>query len=567
MKNVIMERNIFMVVFDEGKQKKNLKEIYDKEQENLAQILSKKYGATYIDLSNVSLDYDALYLVDEEESRKAMIALFKKKGNTLHVAARSPGNDQTKYAIAELERKGYAIALYMVSANSLERAWSGYEIQNYAAEKSGVIDISDVTIQKIESDIENLKKLQEYIDSITKSSERTKTSHLLEVIFGGALAIKASDVHIEPEEGTTRLRLRIDGILQDLCFFDEKSYKLLVSRIKLISGLKLNVRDKAQDGRFGFNVSDREIGVRTSIIPGAYGESVVMRLLDPNNIKTGFKELGINKRLLGTIETEIHKPNGLILNTGPTGSGKTTSLYAFLNRVYTPEMKIITIENPIEYHLEGIVQTQVDHKRGYTFLEGLRSALRQDPDIIMVGEIRDFETAQTAINSALTGHLVLSTLHTNNAAGTIPRLIDIGVNNKIISSALTLALAQRLVRKLCEVCREEETQTDVERETINNVLLGIKIDPPENHGKIWRSKGCDACNNTGFKGRVPVIEGIHMDKKIEDIIQTNPSEREIAAAAQDQGALTMSQDGIIKILEGTTTLKEVQRVVDVVDMS
>jgi type II secretory ATPase GspE/PulE/Tfp pilus assembly ATPase PilB-like protein len=225
-------------------------------------------------------------------------------------------------------------------------------------------------------------------------------------------------------------------------------------------------------------------------------------------------------------------------------------------------MKVITIENPIEYHLEGIVQTQVDSKRGYTFLEGLRSALRQDPDIIMVGEIRDLETARTAINSALTGHLVLSTLHTNNAAGTIPRLIDLGVNPKIISSALTLSLAQRLVRRLCDDCKEKEQQNDHEKEVIDGVIDTIQKDPPENHGKIWRAEGCKKCNNTGYKGRAPIIEGIQMDKDIEDVIQKNPSEREIIGASESQGILTMSQDGILKILDGTSTLSEVQRVVN-----
>ncbi|HET8574546.1 MAG TPA: GspE/PulE family protein, partial [Candidatus Paceibacterota bacterium] len=315
-----------------------------------------------------------------------------------------------------------------------------------------------------------------------------------------------------------------------------------------------------------FAIEDREIGVRTSVIPGAYGESVVMRLLDPKMISIPLEELGINKRLFEVINREIEKPNGLILNTGPTGSGKTTSLYAFLNKIYTPEMKIITIENPIEYHLEGIVQTQVDTKRGYTFLEGLRSALRQDPDVIMIGEIRDLETARTAINSALTGHLVISTLHTNNAAGTIPRLVDLGVNPKIISSALTLALAQRLVRKLCEACKVEDVQTDPEREVIDRILAGIATDRPKNHGKIWRSKGCQVCNNTGYTGRVPVIEGILMDKKIEDALQHNPSEREIMLAAKDQNLLTMSQDGVLKILEAVTSMNEVQRVVDLFHM-
>jgi type IV pilus assembly protein PilB len=551
-----------MVVFNEEKQTKTVNELHEKEEEELARILSQKYGISYIDLSKVSISPDVLQAVPEEKARGALLAPFRKKGETLHVAVHSPNKEETRYAVSELERQDFRVILYMASTASLERAWKLYKNKNFVAEKSGIIEVSNDEIEKITKKINNLDSLKEYIENIVEEGGRESTSRILEVVFGGALATHSSDVHIEPEEGSVRLRLRLDGILQDIYFFDESVYRLLLSRIKLVSGLKLNVRDQAQDGRFTFTIQGRQIGVRTSVIPGSYGESIVMRLLDPKMISVPLAELGINERLFKIINREIEKPNGLILNTGPTGSGKTTSLYACLNKIYSPQMKIITIENPIEYHLEGIVQTQVDNKRGYTFLEGLRSALRQDPDVIMIGEIRDLETARTAINSALTGHLVLSTLHTNNAAGTIPRLIDLGVNSKIISSALTLSLAQRLVRKLCNSCKEEDRQNENEASIIERILSGIVVDPPKNNGKIWRSKGCKACNNTGYKGRAPVMEGINMDKKIENVIQNNPSEREIIAAAKEQGILTMSQDGVLKVLDGITTLTEVQRVVD-----
>lgn len=552
-----------MVQFDEKKQQQTLKKLKEREQEQLAETLSGKYGISYIDLSSTSLDQEALALVPLETAQEALIAPFRKKKNGVDVAVQSPDKQETRAAVAELERQGYTVVLYMASHKSLELAWDHYPDEHEGATKSGVIDIADEEITKIENDIDHVSDLKQHLQEMLDESAGTgSASRILEALFGGSLAVKSSDVHLEPEEKGIRLRLRIDGILQDLVFIDEQTYRLLLSRIKLVSGTKLNVRDEAQDGRFSFGVSDRQIEVRTSVVPGSYGESVVMRLLDPNNIAVGFEDLGINERLFGVIKKEINQPNGLILNTGPTGSGKTTSLYAFLNHVYTPEMKIITVENPVEYHLEGIVQTQVEADKGYTFLEGLRSALRQDPDVIMIGEIRDLETARTAINSALTGHLVLSTLHTNNAAGTIPRLIDLGVNPKIISSALSLSMAQRLARRLCETCKTPDQQNEDEAEIINRIIREIDQNPPENHGKIWRAGGCAECNNTGYKGRAPIAEGIQMDKNIENIIQQNPSEREITEAAQSQGVLTMAQDGILKILDGTTTISELQRVVN-----
>jgi hypothetical protein len=275
------------------------------------------------------------------------------------------------------------------------------------------------------------------------------------LIIAGALHFKVSDIHIEPEEEKVRFRYRIDGALQDICFVDFETFKFINSRLKLLSGMKLSTTKDAQDGRFEIHDDKIEIEVRVSLIPGNYGESYVMRLLDPRNIMANIESLGMSPELFEIVERSVEKPNGIVLTTGPTGSGKTTTLYAFINKLYTPEIKILTIEDPVEYHLEGIIQTQVEEEKGYTFLSGLRAAMRQDPDVIMIGEIRDEDTAKVAVNAALTGHLVFSTLHTNNAAGTIPRLLDLGVNPGVLASALSLSLAQRLVRKLCENCKEE----------------------------------------------------------------------------------------------------------------
>nr|MBA3550869.1 type II/IV secretion system protein [Patescibacteria group bacterium] len=341
-------------------------------------------------------------------------------------------------------------------------------------------------------------------------------------------------------------------------------FRLLLSRIKLLSGMKLNLKG-AQDGRFSINLEDSEIEIRSSILPSAYSESIVFRILNPKSIAVPLEQLGIPPKLLEILLREVSKPEGMILTTGPTGSGKTTTLYALLKKVFTPEIKVITIENPIEYHLPGIVQTQIDADKGYTFLEGLRSALRQDPDMIMVGEIRDQETAEIAVNSALTGHLVFSTLHTNNAAGTFPRLIDLGVNPKIITSALSVSMAQRLVRKLCLECTTETKIEGHNKEIIDRILGTIKntseyIDAiPQ---VIGEPKGCDKCNFTGYRGRVGLYEAVLRTEAIEKAVKESPSEREIWKAAEGQGILNMQQDGIIKVLKKITSISELERVID-----
>ncbi|MBI5817116.1 MAG: type II/IV secretion system protein, partial [Candidatus Yonathbacteria bacterium] len=360
-------------------------------------------------------------------------------------------------------------------------------------------------------------------------------------------------------------RYRLDGILQDIASIDHKIYKLLISRLKLLSGLKLNISGDTQDGRFSIKLKGIDIEIRTSILPGSYGEGVVLRILNPESISVSLESLGIEDDLLKIIYREINKPNGMILTTGPTGSGKTTSLYAFLRKVYTPEIKIITIEDPVEYHLQGITQTQVDPGSNYTFLSGLRAALRQDPDVIMIGEIRDGETAKIAINSALTGHLVLSTLHTNNAAGVIPRLIDLGVNPKVLSAALTLSIAQRLIRKLCQYCKKEDAPNEREQKILTKILASVKEKKKGKEyplTKVWRAVGCDKCNHTGYKGRLGVYEAILLDENVEKVLTQNPNERDIIAAAKGQGILDMREDGAVKISTGITSMEEVERVVD-----
>ncbi len=550
-----------MATFNEENQQERVDELRAQEEEELARILSGKYGVKYIDLSQASIDTDALRLIKEEDARDIEVAAFSKVGKKLSLAVRAPSKKEVLEAVKGLEKMGYEVTVFMVSHASLERAWSRYEDLSYSTEtRAGVLDISGEQISSLIKTLTSLEAVGKNIEEVLGMKKAYRISRILETVLAGALGLKTSDVHIEPEEGKVRLRYRLDGVLTDVIDFDTDTYQLLLSRIKLLSGLKLNVKNAAQDGRFSIEIHNNDIEIRTSILPGAYGESIVLRVLDPSAISVPMEALGIPENLQTILEREINRPNGMILNTGPTGSGKTTTLYAFLRKVNEPGIKIITIENPIEYHLEGIVQTQTEGEK-YTFASGLRSALRQDPDIIMVGEIRDSEVASTAINAALTGHLVFSTLHTNTAAGTFPRLIDLGVNAKIIGSAVNVVMAQRLVRKLRDAHKKEVTLEGEDKQKVDEILASIEDKSliPEKTDTIFEPI---EDSPEAYSGRIGIFEAIIVDEEIERLIKENPSEREIATNAKRQGILTMAQDGVLKALQGVTSLSELKRVIE-----
>jgi type IV pilus assembly protein PilB len=563
------------VQFDDEKQKKNLEDLRKQEEEDLVQMLAEaRYGVQPINLQSMVIDNNALRSISEKEAISLEIAPFKLVGRNLHIAVRSPQPEKLESLTTYFTSHEFTPHFYMASLASLEKAWERYKEISYASEsKMGTVTISGDALKKIMVGINNIEDIKKAISEIEKDKTHT-TSHILELVLAGAIAIDASDIHFEPEENTIRLRFRLDGVLHEVMELPPFVHKFINSRIKLISGLKITNSSIAQDGRFSIFLDENEINLRVSIMPGAYGESIVLRILNPKSIRVKLEDMGIEPNLYQIFMDEIKKPNGLILLTGPTGSGKTTTLYSFLQKIYSEEVKIITIEDPIEYHLPGISQTQTDSEKGYTFLEGLRSALRQDPDVIMVGEIRDSETAKTAVESALTGHLVFSTLHTNNAAGVIPRLIDLDVNPKILVSALSLSIAQRLVRKLCNDCKKEKEITEGEKNVIKKIYetalsngkdfinYGIDINAPMTS---YTATGCDKCNNTGYKGRMGIFEAIQNDAKIEEIIIKNPSEREIKEVAGKQGSLSMREDGVIKVLKGITSLEEVQSVVDLLE--
>ena len=550
----------------EKKQEERLGELRRREEEQLAEVLSQKYGVEYADLTSKSIDTDALRLVAEAKARETETAAFRRVNKIIFLAMRAPERPDSLQVAADIERLGYQVRRVMVSRASLEHAWDRYHDISYATEtEAGVLTLSNDTITEMMQRLKKIADVQAEIASHTGSKDTHRISRVLEILMAGALSLGASDVHLEPEDSGVRMRYRLDGVLIEAAMFDAATYALISSRIKLLSGLKLNVKSAAQDGRFSIVVNEKEIEIRTSILPGAYAETIVMRVLDPKKIGLGLEALGFDIYLMELLKKEIAKPNGMILNTGPTGSGKTTTLYAFLKEVHDPGIKIITIEDPIEYHLPGIVQTQVS--KDYTFALGLRSTLRQDPDVIMVGEIRDSEVASTAVHAALTGHLVFSTLHTNDAAGTFPRLVDMGVSADILGASLTVAMAQRLVRRLCPACRVSVPISGAARTTMDALLKNIPHadELPENHDTMWEAKGCEACGGIGYKGRITVIEAILMDKTIEDTIRTTSSEHQIWAAAKHQGIRRMAQDGAVKVLKGVTSLDELSRVVNLED--
>ena len=560
-----------MARLNQTQQAKKIKEIHNKEEEFFVERVSKKFNLPYINLVGVNIETDALIIIPESKARKALIAPFKIKGKDLYIGVKSPNLPQTKEILAVL-RKEYNLGIHMVSKRSLEKAWARYaDVSHSKAIQGGMLDISSKELEYLAQNIKTNDDIKNRLLEIVLNKKIQKTTQLMEVIFAGAIATGSSDVHIEAQEEEVRLRFRQDGVLHDLVSFDHESYRKLLSRIKLLSKMKLTQTQNAQDGRFTIDFNGKEIEVRVSVIPSAYGESFVMRILNPDGISVGLESLGIERRLYEILLKEIKKPNGMILTTGPTGSGKTTTLYSFMNKVYSPEIKILTIEDPIEYHLSGINQTQVNRSKDYDFLSGLRAALRQDPDIVMIGEIRDRETAKVAVNASLTGHLVLSTLHTNSAAGVIPRLIDLGISPQILAASLSVSLAQRLVRKVCEHCKYTEVPNKEEEILIRDILIKAVSNnkPIHEYGidknqniLLTRGRGCEQCNNTGYKGRIGLFEVIITDDLVEELLNKKPSEQEVRRVAEKQGLLNIREDGVVKILNGVTSLEEVRKVID-----
>lgn len=522
-----------------------------------------KEGLSYLNLTATPVQLESLKLVKEEEARRLKVAPFQFKQKEVALAVLDPKAKGVPELIKKLESEGMRVKLFYVSAASLQHIWSFYKFLPPPAEEiTGKVSIKPQRLQELLKKLTDLEKIKKEI--LNFDFKTFPTGQILEVVLAGAMNNRASDIHFETEEKGVRLRLRIDGLLHDvLTNLSHDIYKFLISRIKLLSNLKLNITDTPQDGRFTIVLDSKEIELRISIIPSEYGETIVMRILDPAAIRITLPQLGLRPDDLVIIQEQLKSPNGMILNTGPTGSGKTTTLYAFLLSKLTPEIKIITIEDPIEYHLGGIEQTQVDPDAGYDFASGLRSIMRQDPDVILVGEVRDKETSGIALQAALTGHLVFSTVHANSASGAIPRFLDLGVKPASIGPAMNLIIAQRLVRKLCENCRvAEKTPSELEAK-IKKFLSGLpkRVDKkPYEKIQLFKAKGCPDCSGLGYKGRIAVFELLEVADAVEALITPAVSESVILKQALKQGMVAMQQDGILKVISGTTTFDEVEGV-------
>ncbi len=534
-----------------------LDKLKSKSEEEHAARFAEELGLPYLDLHIIPLNVDDLYKLKEEVSRKARAAIIHSSGKRVKIATSNPSTENFLEFIYNMEENlGWKVSVVIVSPSSLEHALSQYEnvflLETLDAIK---INLSGSDLEKFEQGLGRLLKLNNSINTLP-------TTEILDIIFAGAVSLGASDIHFEPEREEVRLRYRTDGVLRDVIHISFRIYKLIVSRIKLMGKMRINVRDKAQDGHFSFTVNEVDMDVRVSIIPGKK-EGIVMRLLDSRGINVSIYDLGLEGKAFDDVSKSIQKNTGMILTTGPTGSGKTTTLYTIINHIKSEEVKIITIEDPIEYQLDGIVQTEISKNKNFTFAKGLRAIVRQDPDIILVGEIRDDETADIAVNAALTGHLVFSTLHTNNAIATIARLTELGIRPTLISPATNIFMAQRLVRKLCS-CKEsyvpaQETKDSIMR-MIGLISPKAKMNIPTEIELLYRPKGCDLCHGTGYKGRIGIFEVFSISPEIEELILNMAGETEMMKTAFEEGFVTMTQDGVIKSLNGITSLDEIWRV-------
>ncbi len=538
---------------------KKQQEIKLKEIEKKAARQASESGLDYIDLNGFPISPEALSLIKEEEAKKLKAFCFFYNGEHIRLACLNR-NEEIENKLKELEKIYFAEGrLYLVSQTSFDIALDAYKRLPKIKKYQGGVEIKSEDLEKFKESISSYKNLNEKINDVN-------ISDVITLMIATALKLKASDIHVEAEEKGVVVRLRLDGVLQEAAEIDKQKWNRIVSRLKILSEVKINIDDKPQDGRFTIFHSKRKIDVRTSFLPTAYGESVVMRILDSESASLEFEELGLRKEVSPILRREIEKPNGLILTTGPTGSGKTTTLYAVLNKLNKPGTKIVTLEDPIEYQLEGINQSQVDSKKGYSFSDGLRSIMRQDPDIVMVGEIRDLETAEIAVQASLTGHIVLSTLHTNDAAGVIPRLTDLGVKPYFLVPSINAVVGQRLVRKLCPHCKKKYELQGEEKEKVDKILSVISpkanISIPSVLPDFYQAgEGCEQCGYIGYKGRIGIYEIFTMNDKIKQLtIDSAPSFKILQQAIED-GMITMLQDGVLKAMDGITSLGEIYRVI------
>ncbi|MFH1868442.1 MAG: type II secretion system ATPase GspE [Candidatus Omnitrophota bacterium] len=510
-------------------------------EENIASVLSERLGIPFMDLSNYSIDSSLIRLVPEALAQRFKLIPLFKIGETLTVAMVNPRDIN---AIDQIRQKSKCeiepvLATEMAIKNAIDRYY-------------GVEDSVDEIVTKITQAKQKQGVKEDSPEELAKLADDTPVIKLVNLIIQQAVKDKASDIHIEPDEKVLRVRYRIDGILHEGIKPPKDLEPAIISRIKVLADMDIAEKRKPQDGKIQAKAQGKDVDLRVSTFPTVHGENVVIRILDKSSVLLGLQELGMSPSMLKDFEKIIKRPYGIVLVTGPTGSGKTTTLYAALSTINSAEKNIITIEDPVEYQLNMIRQTQINPKAGLTFASGLRSMLRQDPDIIMVGEIRDKETAEIATHAAMTGHLVFSTLHTNDAAGAITRLVDMGIEPFLVSSSVTAVLAQRLVRVICPNCRQEIEVSDA-------MLKDLGLERRDNM-KFYKPKGCHKCKDEGYAGRSGIYELFTINDDIKKLILAKASAQEVRKKAIEGGAKTLYDDGIEKALSGITSVEEVLRV-------
>ena len=534
------------------KRERKIKALWQESKEREAQRLAEKHNFLYVDLRKSPIETSALSLIPEEKAKEANIIAFQKIGNQVKIAVLDPFNIETIKTIEKVKKEGYKVVVFVATEESLNWAWKNYAFVHQRQKKiSNFIDVTNT--KSIE-----FSELHEKLLSISAE----EVTSLVSFILKSAVEIDASDIHVEPQEDCALLRFRIDGVLYDVAEIEKKKHRGINQRLKLLSGLKLNIENISQNGRFTIQNHKSFIDVRASSLPGPQGEFLVFRLLNPKRAAFGLKDLGLNENSIKSFNNSLSAPNGMILITGPTGSGKTTTLYTFLKKKISPGVKIITIEDPIEYRLVGVNQTQVSKK--YNFANGLKSILRQDPDVIMIGEMRDEETVKTAIQASLTGHLVFSTLHTNEASGTVARLVELGADSQMLPNALKLIVAQRLIRRLCPDCKERYKPTPQMKEKLIEAFSILspksKANIPKDIPYLYKAKGCAKCHWLGYKSQIGIFEYFNMSPRIIKTIKSGADQNEIRSRAIDEGMIPLFHDGLLKAIDGITSLEEVVRV-------
>jgi type IV pilus assembly protein PilB len=509
-------------------------------EEKLLNFMAQELRIPYVKMSDYVIDPKIIKIVPEKLARHYTVIPLFKVMDTLTIAMADPLNF---YAIDDIRIKtkcklNKVIALEKDIKNAIDKYYaSGAEVMEEA-----IKDLQEVSIEQEQKEEASVSQLQH-------DAEDAPIVKLVNSFISQAINQRASDIHLEPYENELRIRYRIDGVLYEVASPPRNLQGALVSRLKILSQLDIAERRLPQDGRFRMHIKEKVVDVRLSTLPTIYGEKVVMRILDKSNLAIDLKDLGMEENMLMEFGKAIESPYGMIVVTGPTGSGKTTTLYSALSRVNTTGKNIITVEDPVEYRIYGINQVQVQPKIGLTFAAGLRSILRQDPDIVMVGEIRDRETAEIAIRAALTGHLVFSTLHTNNAVGTLARLVDMGIEPFLVASSVVLVMAQRLVRRICPDCKKEYTPPEELKKLVKEKISDKEV-------KFFKGMGCKNCNNTGYRGRLGVHEILPVTDRIREMIIARKTPEEVEKEARMHGFITLAECGLLKVIKGITSLEE-----------